>query len=151
MRAHHELTNSGVTTREASTLTGIARCTAARDKARPTATDPAAPTAGRSPENKLTDTERRAVLDVLCSTRFVDQSPLEVYARLLDEGIYLCSVSTMYRILRENTQVNERRRQARHPARACPELVATAPRQVYSWISRSCPVRSRAPTSTRTS
>jgi len=133
IRAHHELTNSGITTRDATTLTGIARCTAARDKARPTATDPALTTAVRSPENRLTNTERRAVLDVLCSDRFVDQSPLEVYAQLLDEGIYLCSVSTMYRILRENTQVKDRRRQARHPARACPELVATAPRQVYTW------------------
>ncbi|WP_435043193.1 IS3 family transposase [Rhodococcus aetherivorans] len=133
MHAHHELTESGVTTRDATTLTGIARCTAARDKARPTATDPAATTAGRTPENKLTEAERRGVLDVLCSARFVDRSPLEVYAQLLDEGIYLCSVSTMYRILRENAQVSERRRQARHPARVCPELVATAPRQVYSW------------------
>lgn len=131
MHAHHELTESGVTTRDASTLTGIARCTAARDKARPTAVVPAVTTAGRVPENKLTEAERRGVLDVLCSARFVDRSPLEVYAQLLDEGIYLCSVSTMYRILRENAQVKERRRQARHPSRACPELVATAPRQVY--------------------
>lgn len=103
------------------------------DKARPAAAGPAGTTAARTPENKLTAAERRAVLDVLCSDRFVDQAPLEVYASLLDEGIYLCSVSTMYRILRENAQVKERRRQARHPARACPELVATAPRQVYSW------------------
>jgi transposase InsO family protein len=87
----------------------------------------------RTPENKLTDTERRAVLEMLCSKRFVDQAPLEIYAQLLDDGTYLCSVSTMYRILRENAQVKERRRQARHPARTCPELVATAPRQVYSW------------------
>lgn len=133
MHAHHELTESGVTTRDASTLTGIARCTASRDKARPTAVVPAVTTAGQVPENKLTEAERRGVLDVLCSARFVDRSPLEVYAQLLDEGIYLCSVSTMYRILRENAQVKERRRQARHPSRACPELVATAPRQVYSW------------------
>lgn len=133
MHAHHELTESGVTTRDASTLTGIARCTATRDKARPTAVVPAVTTAGRVPENKLTEAERRGVLDVLCSARFVDRSPLEVYAQLLDEGIYLCSVSTMYRILWENAQVKERRRQARHPSRACPELVATAPRQVYSW------------------
>ena len=133
MRAHHELTASGITTRAATTLTGVVRSTAARDKARPAAAGPAGTTAARTPENKLTAAERRAVLDVLCSDRFVDQAPLEVYASLLDEGIYLCSVSTMYRILRENAQVKERRRQARHPARACPELVATAPRQVYSW------------------
>ena len=54
-------------------------------------------------------------------------------SELLDRGIYLCSVSTMYRVLRENTLVKERRRQARHPARAVPELVATAPGQVYTW------------------
>lgn len=109
MHAHHELTESGVTARDASTLTGIARCTATRDKACPTAVVPAATTAGRVPENKLTEAERRGVLDVLCSARFVDRSPIEVYAQLLDEGIYLCSVSTMYRILRENAQVKERR------------------------------------------
>lgn len=58
---------------------------------------------------------------------------LQIYAQLLDEGTYLCSVSTMYRVLRKHAQVNEHRRRARHPAKACPELVATAPRQVYSW------------------
>ena len=61
------------------------------------------------------------------------QAPLQIYAQLLDEGVYLCSVSTMYRVLRENTQVKDRRRQATHPPRAVPELVATAPRQVFSW------------------
>lgn len=96
MRAHHELTASGITTRAATTLTGVVRSSAARDKARPAAAGPAISTAARTPENKLTAAERRAVLDVLCSDRFVDQAPLEVYAQLLDEGIYLCSVSTMY-------------------------------------------------------
>ncbi|WKN59281.1 IS3 family transposase (plasmid) [Rhodococcus opacus] len=133
MRTHHELTDSGVTTRDATRLTGIIRSTAARDKARPAAPDSTAAAVTRTPENKLTDAERRTVLDVLDSDRFVDRAPAEVYAQLLDEGIYLCSVSTMYRILRENAQVTDRRRQARHPARACPELVATAPREVYSW------------------
>ena len=58
---------------------------------------------------------------------------MQIYARLLDEGIYLCSISTFYRVLEENRQVKERRRQARHPARAVPELVATGPGQVFSW------------------
>jgi len=58
---------------------------------------------------------------------------LQIYAQLLDEGVYLCSVSTMYRVLGENTLVAERRRLARHPSQVCPELVATAPQQVYSW------------------
>lgn len=70
---------------------------------------------------------------MLTSDRFVDLAPLQIYAQLLDEGTYLCSVSTMYRVLKENTLVKERRRQARHPATVCPELVATGPRQVYSW------------------
>ena len=69
---------------------------------------------------------------MLTSDRFVDLAPLQIYAQLLDEGVYLCSVSTMYRVLGENRQVTERRRLARHPAKVCPELVATAPRQVYS-------------------
>jgi putative transposase len=73
------------------------------------------------------------VLTVLNSPRFVDLAPLQVYAQLLDEGTYLCSVSTMYRVLGEACEVKERRRLARHPARVCPELVATAPCQVYSW------------------
>jgi transposase InsO family protein len=63
----------------------------------------------------------------------VDQPPLQVYAQFLDEATYLCSVSSMYRDLGEHRQVRERRRLARHPARVRPELVATAPGQVYSW------------------
>ena len=84
------------------------------------------------PVNKLTVLERLRILEVLTSPRFVDMAPLQVYAQLLDEGVYLCSVSTMYRVLADNKQVRERRRLARHPAQVCPELVATGPRQVYS-------------------
>ena len=70
---------------------------------------------------------------MLDQPRFVDLPPIPIYATLLDEGTYLCSISTMYRILAEHTQLVERRRIARHPARVVPELVATAPGQVYSW------------------
>jgi putative transposase len=63
----------------------------------------------------------------------VDKSPAQVWATLLDEGSYLCSESTMYRLLREAGGVRERRRQATHPPRTRPELVATAPGQVWSW------------------
>lgn len=135
MAAHHELTAAGVATRAATALTSITRSTAARDKTRRADPSPSpnAATERRAPANKLTAAERHQVLSMLNCDRFVDQAPLEVYAQLLDEGTYLCSVSTMYRILRENTQVAERRRQARHPARVCPELVAEAPRQVYTW------------------
>lgn len=77
--------------------------------------------------------EKRAALQLLQSERFVDQSPPQVWATLLDENIYLCSVSTMYRLLRENDQVRERRRQRRHGQYKVPRLVATASNQVWSW------------------
>jgi putative transposase len=70
---------------------------------------------------------------VLHSERFCDRAPAQVWAALLDEGTYLCSVSSMYRLLRERSEVRERRRVARHPAHRKPELVATGPNQVWSW------------------
>ena len=70
---------------------------------------------------------------VLNSDEFVDAAPAQVYATLLERGPYLCSPATMYRILATEAQVKERRRQARHPTRARPELTATAPGQVYTW------------------
>ena len=69
----------------------------------------------------------------LNSERFCDQAPAQAWATLLDEGVYLCSVATMYRLLRGHHQVKERRRVARHRADVKPELVATAPNQVWSW------------------
>ena len=77
--------------------------------------------------------ERQALLDILHSQRFVDQAPAEVYATLLDEGVYLASISTMYRVLRAEGEVAERRRQATHPPTVKPELVADAPNRVWSW------------------
>ena len=77
---------------------------------------------------------RRAhVLDVLASPRFVDRSPAEVVATLLDEGQYLCAERTMYRILAANQPVRERRNQRSHPCYTKPELVATGPNQTWSW------------------
>ena len=84
------------------------------------------------PANKLNTLERARILQVVNSPEFVDLPPVQIYAQLLDEGVYLASTSTIYRALAENSQVRERRRQARHPARAIPELVATGPGQVYS-------------------
>lgn len=128
------LTTGGVATRRAAVLTGLVRSTAARRRTAAIAPTPAvAPPPAPEPVNKLTDAERCRVLQNLTSDRFVDLAPLQIYAQLLDEGTYLCSVSTMYRVLAENTLVAERRRLARHPAKVCPELVATGPRQVYSW------------------
>ena len=81
----------------------------------------------------LAAAERRAILDMLHSARFADTAPAEAWAVLLDEGTYLGSVSTFYRVLREAGESRERRAQAAHPAAVKPELAATGPDQVYSW------------------
>jgi putative transposase len=86
----------------------------------------------RSPR-ELGAGERAAVLAVLNEERFVDLRPAEVYATLLDEGQYLCSERTMYRVLAENQASRERRDQLRHPNYAAPELLATGPNQLWSW------------------
>jgi putative transposase len=77
--------------------------------------------------------ERQVVLDHLHSERFRDKAPAEVYATLLDEDIYLCSIRTMHRILAQNGELKERRNQLRHPQYKKPELLATGPNQVWTW------------------
>ena len=89
--------------------------------------------APRPQPRALSEAERAGVRAVLNSGDFVDQAPAAVYHQLLDEGVYLCSPSTMYRILRQHGEVRERRRHATHPAHVKPELLATAPNQVWSW------------------
>jgi putative transposase len=91
------------------------------------------PTAPRRVPRALGEDERASVLAALHSERFADLAPAAIHAILLEDGIYLCSVSTMYRLLRANQEVRERRRLARHPEYHKPELLATAPRQVFSW------------------
>jgi transposase InsO family protein len=86
-----------------------------------------------SPRRALAIAERQTVLDLLRAPRFVDQAPAEVYASLLDEGVYHCSIRTMYRILAANQEVRERRAQLRHPVYKKPELLARAPNEVWSW------------------
>lgn len=86
-----------------------------------------------TPPNALNEAERQRVLGVLTSDRFVDKSVAQVWATLLDEGTYLCSMSTMHRVLRANHAAGERRAQATHPPRTIPELLATRPGQVWSW------------------
>ena len=81
----------------------------------------------------LSAEEHQKVLSVLHEERFCDQAPAEVYATLLDEGHYLCSERTMYRILAENHEIRERRDQLRHPRYMAPELLATRPNEVWSW------------------
>lgn len=109
---------------------GLARATLYRRRqpARASARLPRAPSS-----RALVPAERQAVLDVWHSERFVDQSPAEVQSTLLEEQTYLCSTRTMYRILDAAQEVRERRDQAQHPAYAKPELVATAPNQIWSW------------------
>ena len=85
------------------------------------------------PSNALTPAEQAEVLSVLTSQRFCDKSVAQTWATLLDEGTYLCSMSTMHRLLRANGAAGERRRQATHPANQKPELLATGPGQVWSW------------------
>jgi putative transposase len=96
---------------------------------RPTQTPCRRPT----PSRALSVVERQAVADVLHLERFVDKAPTQVYAILLDEGVYHCSTRTMYRILAQHHEVRERRNQLRHPNYRRPELLATAPNQVWSW------------------
>ena len=86
-----------------------------------------------APANALSEAERQQVLAVLRSPEFCDLAPAQVWARLLDDGIWLCSISTMYRLLAVAGESRERRRQRTHPAKKRPELIATAPTQVWSW------------------
>jgi len=86
-----------------------------------------------TPPRALSSEERQQVLDILHEPRFVDLAPGQVHAQLLDEGQYICSERTMYRILAANAEVKERRNQLRHPEYKKPELLATGPNQVWSW------------------
>jgi len=83
--------------------------------------------------NALSETERQHILSVLRSEEFCDLAPAQVWARLLDDGIYLCSISTMYRLLAAAGESRERRRQRTHPAKKRPELIARGPNEVWSW------------------
>jgi putative transposase len=122
-------------TRAACRAAGVAQATwHRRHRASPAPPRPArAPHKERAQPRALAPAERAAILAALHSERFADLAPGEVWATLLDEGAYLGSVSTYYRVLREAGESRERRRQATHPAKVKPELVATGPNQVYSW------------------
>ena len=119
-----------VRTRRACELVGKARASHYRAlKPRPSAPPRARP----SPPNALSPAERGAVLDALHRPEHVDLAPAQVWARLLDHGTYLASISTMYRLLGERGECRDRRRQRAHPARTKPQLVATKPNHVWSW------------------
>jgi putative transposase len=118
-------------TRPACRALGAAPATVYRRR-RPPSLRPLCPRP--APARALDVAERAAVLDVLHGDRFVDASPAEVYATLLDEGQYLCSERTMYRLLAaEHGQVRERRAQRVHPAYARPELLAEQPNELWTW------------------
>jgi len=99
----------------------------------PAAEPPRSATPRPAPARALSEPEQVAVQEVLNSERFQDQAPREVYATLLDAGEYLCSWRTMYRILDLYDEVRERRDQLRHPVYVRPELLATGPKQLWSW------------------
>ena len=117
--------------RAACEALGVARSTGYRWRQAP-AVGP--PRRRPRPPRALSDGERKEVLALLCSERFVDQAPATVHAKLLDEDQrYTCSVRTMYRILKSQKATRERRAQVRHPKYAKPELLATGPNQVWTW------------------
>jgi putative transposase len=120
-------------TARACELLGKSRATLHRQRnpEPPAGKEPAAP---RAPHPAaLSGAEQAALLAVLDSDRFADKAPAQVYAILLDEGIYLASIRTMYRVMTLADQVRERRAQAQHPPRVRPELVADGPDQVWTW------------------
>ena len=94
---------------------------------------PSKPPARRTSPRTLSQAERHDILELLNSARFVDLAPAQIHTALLDEGVYHCSTRTMYRILDDAQEVRERRDQLRHPHYHKPELIATAPNQVWSW------------------
>lgn len=86
-----------------------------------------------SPPRRIPDDERKEIIKVLHEPRMVDLAPAEVFATLLEEDRYLCSVRTMHRVLAENVEARDRRNQLRHPNYARPELLATRPNELWSW------------------
>lgn len=121
---------------EACSALGLARATYYRSRARVSSKDPASQSETRprkASPRALSVEERRSVLAVLRSQRFVDSAVPQVWATLLDEEHAPCSMRTMYRILDAHGEVRERRDQVRRPSYSKPELVATAPNQVWSW------------------
>lgn len=125
-----ELVTAGVKRRRACQVLGRSRASHYRRRQAPLHGPPAPrPRSHRA----LRPAEETDILATLNSERFCDQAPAQIWATLLDEGTYLASISTMYRLLRAAHQVRERRAQARRPATVKPELVATGPNQVWSW------------------
>jgi putative transposase len=122
---------SGLTAAACAAL-GVSRASVQRRRARLTA-PPAIVRPRPRPTRALSVPQRQTVLDLLHAPRFADQAPAEIYASLLDEGTYHCSIRTMYRILGQHGEVRERRQHLRHPVYQKPELLAEKPNEVWSW------------------
>jgi putative transposase len=128
--AHLDELGAVTSTVRACHLLGRSRATRYRRLAPPVAGPlPRRPT----PPNALCEAERQQVLTLLRSEEYCDLAPAQVWARLLDDGVYLCSIRTMYRLLAAAGESRERRRQRTHPANKKPELLATKPNAVWSW------------------
>ena len=123
---------SGLTAGACAAL-GLSRASVHRHRTRQDRPHPIPAQPRPKPKRALTEEQRELVLALLREPRFVDQAPAEIYATLLDEGIYHCSIRTMYRILDANGEIQERRRQLRHPVYQKPELMAERPNEVWSW------------------
>lgn len=128
--AFAELRAGGVSTKQACRLVGKSTATFYRCRQLPVL---GPPRPRPVPANALTEAEQQEVLALLRSDDYCDLAPAQVWARLLDDGRYLCSISTMYRLLAIAGENRERRRQRTHPAKKKPELIATRPLSVWSW------------------
>jgi hypothetical protein len=130
--AFTDVRQAGIAVQQACTLTGTARASYYRHaRPKPPVQGPRPPR--RPPSQTLAETERARIRALLASPRYADLAIPQIWARELDEGRYWCSMSTMYRIAHAAGQTRERRRQATHPPRVRPELMAHGPSQVWSW------------------
>jgi len=127
---HLPVLEQAVGVKTACVLLGASRATRYR-RLQPPRLGPPRPRPPAS--NALSEAERQRVLDLLRSDDYCDLAPAQAWAQLLDDGVYLCSISAMYRLLRAAGETRERRRQRTHPAKKKPELIAKAPNQVWSW------------------
>ena len=132
MKAFHQL-EPQIGIAAACAALQINRARVYRERARALPALPRAKPLRPRPPLALSDVERQELLQILDSERFVDMAPASIYATLLDEGRYHGSVRTMYRVLAQEEQVGERRRQRVHPSYEKPELLATRPNEIWSW------------------
>lgn len=109
---------------------GMPRATYYRHQAE---TGPTNVSRSKAPQNALSGEEKQRVLDLLHSERFIDKTPYEVFNTLIDNGEYYCSTRTMYRVLEEQGETQDRRQQRNHRDAVKPELIATRPNEVWSW------------------